>query len=33
VAEFQAQKEALGDIITTAEQAQIDTILKNIQEI
>lgn len=33
VAEFEAQAEALWDIITPAEQGQIKTILKNIQEI
>lgn len=33
VSEFQAQAEALEDIITTAEQAQIKTILKNIEQI
>ena len=33
VAEFEAQAEALWDIITPAEQWQIKTILKNIQEI
>ena len=33
ISEFQARAEALEDIMTPAEQAQVKTILKNIQEI